>query len=225
MRHPDSPLSDGFGLSCGGGRWQGGCDGTDLLAILRDMTRDFFFGYGSLVNRATHAYPEAHPATVTGWRRVWRHTSLRPVAYLSVEPDPAAEIEGLVAAVPGADWAALDVREGAYDRHLLPQGGIRHPIARPIDVQIYAVPLRHAAEPTARHPILLSYLDVVVQGFSCEFGEAGVSRFFETTAGWEAPILNDRADPRYPRAQRLSAAETEMVDHHLNAVGATVMKG
>lgn len=189
------------------------------------MTRDFFFGYGSLVNRATHDYPEAHPATVKGWRRVWRHTSLRPVAYLSAEPAEGAEIEGLVAAVPGSDWAALDLREHAYDRHTLPGHGVAHPIAREIDVQIYAVPPRVAAAPTVRHPILLSYIDVVVQGFSCEFGEEGVGRFFDTTAGWEAPILDDRTAPRYPRTQKLSAAETELVDHHLNAVGAQILAG
>ena len=54
------------------------------------MSHDFFFGYGSLVNRATHDFPEAHPARVTGWRRAWRHTDLRPVAYLTAEPAAAA---------------------------------------------------------------------------------------------------------------------------------------
>ena len=29
------------------------------------------------------------------------------------------------------------------------------------------------------------------------------------------PILDDRATPRYPRAQRLTTEETELVDHHL----------
>lgn len=186
------------------------------------MTQDFFFGYGSLVNRATHGYPEAQPATVTGWRRVWVHTGLRPVAYLSAEPAEGCEIEGLVASVPNADWAALDEREAAYDRHLLPGHGVRHPVGRAIAVQIYAVPDRVAAAPSVRHPVLLSYLDVVVQGFLNEFGEAGAARFFATTAGWDAPILNDRAAPRYPRAQRLSDAETRLVDAHLVRLGASI---
>lgn len=186
------------------------------------MTKDFFFGYGSLVNRATHGYPEAHPATVTGWRRVWRHTALRPAAYLSAEPADGVVIDGLVAAVPGADWAALDAREAAYERLLLPPASIRHPVGREIDVRIYSVPASSAAAPEVRHPVVLSYIDVVVQGFLQEFGEAGVARFFATTAGWECPVLDDRAAPRYPRAQRLSRPEMALVDDHLARVGAAV---
>ncbi|WP_102225455.1 gamma-glutamylcyclotransferase family protein [Acidimangrovimonas sediminis] len=203
---------------------------------MTDPANDFFFGYGSLVNRATHAYPEAHPARVTGWRRVWRHTSRRELAFLSVEPVEGAEIEGLVAAVPGADWAALDLREAAYDRHPVPAAQIDHPVARPIAVQIYAVPPAPAPEdagdttapaaPADRPlPILLSYLDVVVQGFLREFGADGVARFFATTSGWEAPVLDDRAAPRYPRAQILDPGEIRLVDGHLAALGVTRIAG
>ncbi|MEO1425117.1 MAG: gamma-glutamylcyclotransferase family protein, partial [Pseudomonadota bacterium] len=67
------------------------------------MQDPYFFGYGSLVNRATHAHDDAHPATLRGWRRMWRHTALRPVAFLTVVPAPGSRIDGLIAAVPGAD--------------------------------------------------------------------------------------------------------------------------
>ncbi|MBL3566709.1 gamma-glutamylcyclotransferase, partial [Rhodovulum sulfidophilum] len=81
------------------------------------MQDPFFFGYGSLVNRATHGYRDAVRARISGWRRVWRHTPLRPVAYLTAEPAPGVTLDGLIAAVPGGDWTALDQREYAYDRH------------------------------------------------------------------------------------------------------------
>ena len=74
------------------------------------MKRPYFFGYGSLVNRGTHDFDDAHPARLSGWRRIWRHTDLRPVAYLTVVPDASAEIDGLIAHVPDDDWAALDHR-------------------------------------------------------------------------------------------------------------------
>lgn len=184
-----------------------------------------FFGYGSLVNRATHDYAAAHPATLTGWRRVWRHTALRPVAFLSAEPAEGVEIDGLIAEVPGGDWAALDRREHAYTRHTLPPATLRHPVPRPVAAQIYAVPAEAAAPPSERFPILLSYLDVVVQGFLAEFGTTGAGRFFATTGGWDAPILDDRASPRYPRAQRLSDAQTALVDAHLAALGSRIIAG
>jgi hypothetical protein len=177
-----------------------------------------FFGYGSLVNRATHSYPNATRASLAGWRRTWVHTAVRPLAFLSVEPDPNTTIQGLIAHVPNGDWAALDARESGYNRHLaevLLHNDTRHPI------QVYAVPQTQVD--ANAHPILLSYIDVVVQGFLTEFGPQGAEDFFATTTGWHAPILNDRANPQYPRAQRLTARDTAVVDAGLARLGATLI--
>lgn len=186
------------------------------------MADPFFFGYGSLVNRATHGFGEAYPARLAGWRRVWRHTELRPVAYLTAEPAPGVEIEGLIAAVPGDDWRALDEREHAYDRNPVTEV-TRHEVTREVAVQVYAIPEGKHGRPDATHPVLLSYLDTVVQGYLREFGEAGVARFFATTAGWDAPILNDRATPRYTRHQRLASDEAALVDDGIREVAARVI--
>jgi hypothetical protein len=169
-----------------------------------------FFGYGSLVNRATHGYAPATPARITGWRRVWRHTRLRPFAFLSAEPADA-RIDGLVAAVPGDDWAALDEREGAYRRHPLDPTALDHDANWAISVAVYAVDADHA-DPTARHPILRSYLDVVLQGYLREFGTAGADTFMATTAGWDCGLHDDRAAPLYSRAQPLGPAERAEID-------------
>ncbi|WP_435257864.1 gamma-glutamylcyclotransferase family protein [Thioclava sp. FR2] len=178
-----------------------------------------FFGYGSLVNRTTHDYPSAKPAKLDGWRRVWVHVAARPVAYLSVEPDPHSYILGLIADVPGDDWAALDEREHAYARHPVEAhvGPERHA------VQVYAVPSQNRLTPSKVNPLLLSYIDVVVQGFLREFGDPGASHFFATTKGWDAPILNDRQKPIYPRCQRLTAEETGVVDRGLAQLGARII--
>ena len=163
------------------------------------MADPYFFGYGSLVNTATHDFPDPRPAQIRGWRRAWRHTNLRPVAFLTAIPDAEAEIDGMIAHVPKGDWAALDQREWAYDRLPATQA-VTHQIARPLDIAIYAVPEARHIKPTDSFPILLSYLDVVVQGYWRVFGADGVDRFFATTDGWDAPILNDRSAPRYPRS-------------------------
>jgi hypothetical protein len=176
-----------------------------------------FFGYGSLVNRATHDYPGAQAAILQGWRRVWVHTPARAVAFLSVEQAPGTTIAGLVADVPGADWAALDAREFAYARHAV---SAQTP-AGTLPAQVYAVP--QGLAPTDDHPILLSYLDAVVQGFLREYGVDGAADFFATTAGWQAPVLDDRAAPRYPRAQALSTRERATVDDGLARVGARLI--
>lgn len=180
----------------------------------------YFFGYGSLVNRQTHNYPDAHPARLRGWRRAWVRTAVRDLVFLSVIEDPDTTIDGLIAAVPGADWTALDTREAGYAR-LSSGGAVIHPISPAPDIAHYAVPPADTGVP-GDHAILLSYLDVVVQGFLHEFGEAGVAAFFDTTDGWDTPVLNDRAAPRYPRHKVLSAAETALVDDHLGRLSARV---
>ncbi len=179
------------------------------------MSDPAFFGYGSLVNLATHDYHAPRPAVLHGWRRVWRRTTLRKAAYLSVERAPHGTLHGLVARVPGADWAALDQREAAYQRHDV-SASVRHD-GHNAPTAVYQVSAAHVSE-AKNHPILLSYLDVVVQGYLQVYGAQGVADFFATTDGWDAPILNDRHAPIYPRHQQLSRQETALVDAQLAAV-------
>ena len=196
-----------------------------LLTPRHGMPDDpYFFGYGSLVNRATHAFANPQPARLRGWRRGWRHTDLRPVAFLTALPDPDCTIEGLIAQVPGADWVALDEREYAYDR-VPASEAVTHDLGAGLDIAVYAVPDHRHVVPDLAHPILLSYVDVVVQGYLREFGSEGADRFFATTSGWDVPILNDRENPRYPRHQQLDATETSFVDGRLAAVGARIVTG
>ncbi len=186
------------------------------------MNTAYFFGYGSLVNRNTHIYAPAYPARARGWRRAWRCTPEREPAFLTVIPDPDCEIEGLVAGVPGQDWAALDLREANYDR-LPASDSVTHPVGPEAEIAIYSIPEHARAEPDDRHPVLLSYLDVVLQGYLGEYGRDGADRFLATTTGWNAPILDDRASPRYPRAQTLTDAETCYVDRALRSLGCKVL--
>ncbi len=180
----------------------------------------YFFGYGSLVNRATHSYPDAQPAQLKGWRRAWVRSTAFDRVFLSVVPDKATTISGLIAAVPNNDWAALDAREAGYAR-LNSGDAVLHPLASAPPIAHYAVPTEEQGA-TTRNTIILSYIDVVVQGFLNEFGEEGVAHFFNTTDNWDTPIVNDRAAPQYPRHQTLSASETALVDHHLSRLSARV---
>lgn len=183
----------------------------------------YFFGYGSLVNTATHDFPDPQTARLSGWRRAWRHTDLRPVAFLTAVADPTCEIDGMIAHVPGNDWAALDAREWAYERVPVSQSVI-HTRSEATEIAVYAVPEGQHRHPSTDYPILLSYLDVVIQGYLRHFGREGVTRFFDTTDGWGAPILDDRDEPRYPRHQRLSPEEHALVFEELARVGARVLR-
>jgi len=172
-----------------------------------------FFGYGSLVNLTTHSYPDTKPATLLGWRRVWRHAKARPVAFLSVEPCPHTTLHGITAAVPDADWAALDLREHAY---------LRRDVTDQFDTDtaVYEANPAHTTDASANHPILLSYLDVVIAGYQTLMPD-GPAHFFATTHGW-GPVLDDRADPLYPRARPHSPAIRATVDTALQALSVRV---
>jgi hypothetical protein len=146
----------------------------------------------------------------------------REFAFLTVIPDSECAIDGLIAPVPNADWAALDEREFAYDRIMA--ANVSHDLAQDLEIAIYAIAEANLSLPTQENPILLSYLDVVLQGYLTEFGETGAKDFLHTTTGWEAPILNDRANPIYPRHQTLSATETEFVNQALKGLGATILR-
>ncbi|MDB2578327.1 gamma-glutamylcyclotransferase [Tateyamaria sp.] len=175
----------------------------------------WFFGYGSLVNRATHSYPQAQRARLHNWRRIWVRTAMREVVFLSIHPAPDHEIDGLIATVPNANWTALDARETGYDRVK-----VTNDVENDVDashIAAYRVTPEMQRE-AGKHFILLSYLDTVAQGFREEFGPAGVEAFFATTDGWDAPVFDDRGSPRYPRACDTTHAENAQVDRLLAQV-------
>jgi len=184
------------------------------------MKDPYFFGYGSLVNTKSHDYPDPQPATLKGWRRAWVATPRYGVVLLTGVRAPGHSIKGLIAAVPNADWAALDAREAGYAR-LSASDDVDHAHPTQPDIAVYAVDPEHMHE-SDTHMILLSYLDVVVQGFYEVYGEDGVQHFFDTTDNWHTPILDDRSDPIYPRHQKLTQKQTDLVNANIDRLSAQV---
>ena len=175
------------------------------------------FGYGSLVNAATHrtAVSRTIPAAVRGWHREWRE---RPgevegmpgrLSFLTVRPSERT-IRGVVMIVDRADLPALDAREALYERH--PVATLLKPDFEPLDldhdVAIYAA--RRDLPPEEGGSMLLrSYLDAVCQGYERLFGEEGLAHFLDTTIGWDREIIEDRENPIYPRAVRTTTRERD----------------
>ena len=180
-----------------------------------------YFGYGSLVNATTHGHTPVLPATARGWRRAWVAVPERALCYLSAVPDPKATLTGAIAPVKAADWAALDLREAAYARHDETHRITHCTQAR--QIALYAIAPERAAPPGPDNPILLSYLDTVIAGFLALHGPRETSRFFDTTTGWQAPILNDRAAPRYPRATPLTEETRQLTDDGLARMRARIL--
>ena len=174
----------------------------------------YVFGYGSLVNAATHNAPLT-PALLSGYRRVWHHTDLREIAFLSIEEAPGATIAGACQPVANDDFEALDLRETGYTR----RDAVVSP--SPGETVVYQVPKERRLG-GAPHPLIMSYIDVVVGGFLDVFGSDGVADFFATTDGWDVRILDDRTAPIYPRHLPLRAEVRDLTDAHLARLPAVV---
>ncbi len=184
----------------------------------RDGVLIAYFGYGSLVNRATHrtAIVDAMPARLAGWRRFWRARPDMPgfpAALLTVRPQADAACDGLLVVDRAENLAAVDAREARYRRVPLSPAALDLAGVLPRDCPVYVY---EAVPDLPLHPeppkILRSYLDAVMQGFLVEHGEDGLRRLVAETEGFDTPIHEDRHAPVYPRAVALSAAEEDLFD-------------
>ncbi len=178
-----------------------------------------YFGYGSLVNLGSLRTPyiSAHRVTLKGWKRIWLSRPKEPdsfasidgLAFLSVVPDPEAEIDGMLITDHASSLSSLDEREALYSRVSLQPEDLRHHDKKiETNDQFLYVADEHPAHKEAK--ILRSYLDVVMQGYQSHFGVDGIERFFATTLNFDLDILEDRADPKYPRATTLTDEEIRL---------------
>lgn len=178
------------------------------------------FGYGSLVNRQTLSGGDTiELVTLKGWTREWRHVVETPrgaFCLLTMRECDATAINGAVIAVDDAALEGFDVREAGYDRITLQSGLSAHEPAasRGPDDCVFAYRSKPAklGWATAQRPLLLSYIDSVLDGMLQSFGETGLDAFVRSTKGWSHHIRDDRAAPLYPRATRIDAAKRALFD-------------
>lgn len=177
-----------------------------------------YFGYGSLVCRATHRTTilDAVPARLNGWRRHWRPRPDMPgfpAALLSVRQEEGAGCDGLLVFDRAANLSAVDAREARYNRIALERHELEIAGALPHDCPLYLYVADETVPPHRDPPrILRSYLDAVLSGFHDEHGEDGLNRFMDETEGFSVGVHDDRAAPIYPRAISLEAERAVLYD-------------
>ncbi len=183
-----------------------------------------YFGYGSLVNRATHRTEivAAFPARLHGWRRFWRprpdmpfdEAAATPVSLLTVGREAGAATDGLLVIDRAENLPAVDLREQRYLRRpILPEDLAVGDRALPDGIALYVYEAHDSVpDVSVACPIYQSYLDAVLQGFLVEHGETGLREFVFGTGGFDIPVLADRGGPLYPRAVDLSRAEIDLFD-------------
>ena len=179
-----------------------------------------YFGYGSLVNAGTLQPGEvAIPAVLTGWRRTWTHfyqAPREPGRSLSIREDVGCSIAGMVVELQDGALARLDERERGYDRLEIDGAHFDFPDGQQIEsIYVYRSHSVMPEDGLRTHPILRSYMDVVMQGYRDNFGEQGLEDLLATTDHWQGAVRQDREAPKYPRAVTLRPGEANMFDQAL----------
>jgi cation transport protein ChaC len=184
------------------------------------------FGYGSLVNRRTRTRNAVvDPFLIPGWRRSWAHcieTRWGNFCGLTIVPSADGEVAGVVVRRHRSFLTRLDRREQQYKRIQLRLVDEQIQLLRALGrVDVFA----YTSEPpifrpgNSEYPIWRSYLECVLAGFIDVGGHPAAEEFIKSTAGWETPILDDRATPKYPRAYRLPKRVQLAVDQLINHNG------
>lgn len=188
----------------------------------KDSMQIAYFGYGSLVNDSTrNINSRSIPGRLEGFVREWRIRSkdqLQNVCSLTAKPSIDNSIDGVLVFEHSSGLEAVDRREANYDRLDFPVLQFSSSSVLPESQAAYIYQAKSARYDWGDedHPILQSYIDAVMQGFLDQFGEQGAFRFVQETDGWDAPILDDRNKPIYPRSITLSPTEKLIIDQALN---------
>jgi cation transport regulator ChaC len=167
------------------------------------------FGYGSLISREsrhrTATTGDSMPVRIRGLQRAWNIIAPEmKMAGVGVTLDESASCNGVLMEIDESELAAFDRRElestnYSYQRLQIPTGKITGLTAEISDLaQVWAYIVKKTSTPTSEFPIVQSYVDVILTG-CLEIGEEFAIEFIRSTAGWERPWIDDRANPRYVR--------------------------
>jgi hypothetical protein len=175
----------------------------------------YIIGYGSLMQdesrkRTSPQAGPAHPVEVSGFRRGW-FAKGDPVGlsttYLGVAADPHGTVNAVIYAVETSELAATDRRESSYCRRSVPMAAITPLEKGTFDVAagqawIYANKPQAIAAPSARYPIVQSYVDIFLSGCLEQEQRFALNGFAQrcvaTTGNWSEHWVNDRLYPRRP---------------------------
>ncbi|WP_133010709.1 gamma-glutamylcyclotransferase family protein [Marinomonas flavescens] len=173
---------------------------------MSSQDRHFILGYGSLINGESRSKTgetgDVWPVKLHGFERHWSVMSSEyGMSSVAVVKASECACNGVLVEVPYDQFPLFDQREQGYQRSQIAREQLTTYLEHELPQGTYWVYHTHnVVEPDDNCPIALSYVDVILSG-CLEHGDAFAQDFLALTKGWQAPLLNDRQQPRYPRVQ------------------------
>ncbi len=168
------------------------------------MNNCYIFGYGSLINSNSRSITgvagKSLAVRVKGIKRSWYGTSLKNnMASVGIIADQKSSCNGVLFPIAQQELSNFDTRETGYYRESLPLSQIEF-LSSGLDISedIWIYFAKQTCNPSQTHPIMQSYVDVIIEG-CLEIGINFTEEFIKTTSGWEYLWVDDRLHPRYPR--------------------------
>lgn len=186
----------------------------------KELSQNYIFGYGSLISSESRLKTgESGKTTICyarGIKRSWNFVVPRDNnTALGAVYDEEAECNGVLIPIPEIELPKYDAREVGYSRQLIESDAIRLTNNHDVPPAIWVYLLNTPGQPSSENPIIQSYLDVVLTGCFEVGGEQLARDFIALTHGWSVNWINDRQNPRYPRAMENVFLKNE-IDEILN---------
>lgn len=192
------------------------------------MVDNFLFGYGSLICAESRAKTGQSgisiPVRVKGIERQWNLVvdDLEGTAVGAIDNNES-QCNGVLVEVSESELPKFDEREIGYTRRPIPREDIVCLMTDRLPNGNYWVYVAdEPGKPDATHPLIQSYIDVILTG-CLDINEDFAKEFITTTTGWNNPWINDRQNPRYeramvevPYAQKIDSLLEELVPEAFN---------
>jgi hypothetical protein len=180
--------------------------------------KNYLFGYGSLICKASRAITgqseKAIPARAKGVKRGWYFKAPEGCTAVTAIYDKNSICNGIIIEVDEKELPKFDIREEGYSRVLIEKENIETLNKENIDGKVWTYLADEINLPNKKYPIAQSYVDVILTG-CLEISEKFAIEFIKTTEAWNYPWINDRDNPRYPRALK-DVKQKEKIDQLLD---------
>ncbi|WP_438863626.1 gamma-glutamylcyclotransferase [Neptunicella sp.] len=189
-------------------------------------TDEFILGYGSLLShdsrwRYSALNTEVIPVSVQGWQRSWITRNIEEQqSHVGAVAQPGASLNGVL--VPTATISdSLRQREKDYrfapvslaQLTLQVQPAQLTPLVEQLhNRKIWLCQSLDSHPANSDFPIMQTYLDTCLVGCFENGGDDFARAFIQTTQGWNSGWVDDRGEPRYPRAAKVTPAQQERID-------------